>query len=113
MPAADVIQAIDQLSSALIQLREGREERLVVELSVIRLTRHDTAIDPVSLAARLDRIETRLRQGGGTPAPAPAQPAPAPAPVAETKPAPPKAADAPFEKAPVVRIRRLPPRPPR
>jgi DNA polymerase-3 subunit gamma/tau len=100
MPAADVIQAIDQLSSALIQLREGREERLVVELSVIRLTRHDTAVDPVSLAARLDRIETRLRQGGGTQAPA--QPAPAPPPVAETKPAPPKAADAPFEKPPIV-----------
>ena len=106
MPAADVIQAIDQLSSALIQLREGREERLVVELSVIRLTRHDTAIDPVSLAARLDRIETRLRQDGGTvapvPRPAPAAPVatPAPRPVPEVE-EPPKTADAPFEKAPV------------
>jgi DNA polymerase-3 subunit gamma/tau len=105
MPAADVIQAIDQLSEALIQLREGREERLVVELTIIRLTRHDTAIDPVSLAARLDRIEGRLRRD---PAPA-AQPeaarptAPAPAPVRETprpEAAPP--ADAPFETAPTL-----------
>ncbi len=60
MPAADVIQAIDQLSEALLRLREGREERLVVELAVIRLTRHDTATDPVSLAARLGRLEDRL-----------------------------------------------------
>ncbi|NNC91802.1 MAG: DNA polymerase III subunit gamma/tau [Acidimicrobiia bacterium] len=105
MPAADVIQAIDQLSEALIQLREGREERLVVELTIIRLTRHDTAIDPVSLAARLDRIEGRLRRDP-TPA-AQAEPAvPAPsvaAPPRETpKPEPAPAADAPFETAPTL-----------
>ncbi len=101
MPAADVIQAIDQLSSALIQLREGREERLVVELTVIRLTRHDTAIDAVSLAARLDRIESRLRQEGGSPPPV-QRPAPAAPPITETRPAPPKPADAPFETPRVV-----------
>jgi DNA polymerase-3 subunit gamma/tau len=101
MSAADVIQAIDQLSGALIQLREGREERLVVELAVIRLTRHDTAIDAVSLAARLDRIEGRLRREGGVAPPTP-QPATVPPPVTETKkPAAPKPADAPFEKSPV------------
>jgi len=100
MPAGDVIQAIDQLSDALLQLREGREERLVVELAIIRLTRHDTAIDSVSLAARLDRIEGRLRREGTAnrvepaPAVAPAPAAAAPEPV--DKPAPP-AADAPFE----------------
>ncbi|MGI9610917.1 MAG: hypothetical protein ACR2NL_11560, partial [Acidimicrobiia bacterium] len=101
MPAADVIQAIDQLSGALIQLREGREERLVVELSVIRLTRHDTAVDPVSLAARLDRIETRLRREGGVAPPA-EQPAAVAPPVAEKKLAAPKPADAPFEEPPAV-----------
>ena len=101
MPASDVIQAIDQLSEALLQLREGREERLVVELTIIRLTRHDTAIDPVSLAARLDRIEGRLRRDGAVGNPAPAQPMGA-APPAPTTPAPTQAAapekpDAPFE----------------
>ncbi len=64
MPAGDVIQAIDQLSEALLRLREGREERLVVELAVIRLTRHDTATDPISLAARLGRLEDRVNQQG-------------------------------------------------
>ena len=100
--AGDVIQAIDQLSEALLQLREGREERLVVELAVIRLTRHDTAIDPVSLAARMDRIEDRLRRDGGT---AQAQPAAAP-PVSsgpverpvERRAEPPASPDAPFEE---------------
>jgi hypothetical protein len=110
MPAADVIQAIDQLSEALIQLREGREERLVVELTIIRLTRHDTAIDPVSLAARLDRIEGRLRRD---PAPA-AQPTPAsvaPASVAPAReaPEPAPAADAPFASAPTLESAAPPP----
>lgn len=104
MPAADVIQAIDQLSEALLQLREGREERLVVELTIIRLTRHDTAIDAVSLAARLDRIEGRLRRDGGPAGAAvpdrPAVTTPGPPPVTEpARPPAPDAADAPFEKA--------------
>ena len=101
--ASDVIQAIDQLSEALLQLREGREERLVVELAVIRLTRHDTAIDPVSLAARLERIEGRLRREGGPPG---AQPPPAPEVGAGPVERPPErevekpAPDAPFEEKP-------------
>ncbi len=101
MPAAGVIQAIDQLSEALLQLREGREERLVVELTIIRLTRQDTAIDPISLAARLDRIEGRLRRDPVPAAPPTTAASPAPSPVPEqVKPEPPPAADAPFEKAP-------------
>ena len=103
MPAADVIQAIDQLSEALIQLREGREERLVVELAIIRLTRHDTAIDPVSLAARLDRIEGRLRRDPTAASrPDPALPATqAPVGVAPSSKAIPPT-DAPFEKPPTL-----------
>jgi DNA polymerase-3 subunit gamma/tau len=98
--AGDVIQAIDQLSEALLQLREGREERLVVELAIIRLTRHDTAIDPVSLAARLDRIEGRLRREGGPVAPQPAPAPPVGAGPVERPVARPAAADAPFEAKP-------------
>ena len=93
MPAGDVIQAIDQLSEALLRLREGREERLVVELAVIRLTRHDTASDPVSLAARLGRLEDRINQlaGGNQLAQAPAAvETPASTPVTNV---PPKAAE--------------------
>ncbi|MDP8959298.1 MAG: DNA polymerase III subunit gamma/tau [Actinomycetota bacterium] len=59
---ADVLRAVDRLAEALLQLREGREERLVVELALLKLTRPETAIDAASLAARLDRLEDRVRR---------------------------------------------------
>lgn len=62
LASADVLRAIDQLSDALVQLREGREERLVVELTMLRLTRPETAVDPASLVSRLDRLEERLKR---------------------------------------------------
>ena len=55
-PAA-VLRAVDLLGEALIKLREGREERLMVELAMIRLTRPETSTDPDALAARLERLE--------------------------------------------------------
>ncbi|HEY7584822.1 MAG TPA: DNA polymerase III subunit gamma/tau [Acidimicrobiia bacterium] len=55
-PAA-VLRAVDLLGEALIKLREGREERLMVELAVIRLTRPETSSDPDALTARLERLE--------------------------------------------------------
>ncbi len=39
LSAAEVLRAVDQLSEALLHLRQGREERLVTELTLIRLTR--------------------------------------------------------------------------
>jgi DNA polymerase-3 subunit gamma/tau len=83
---SDVLRCIDRLGDALVQLREGREERLVVELALLQMTRPETATDSVSLAGRLDRVEERLRRAGApAPASAPAEPsptAPAPAPSA-------------------------------
>jgi hypothetical protein len=75
-------------------------------LAIIRLTRHDTAIDSVSLAARLDRIEGRLRREGtasrvelpAATAPAPSAPAPSPPASKQAERASAPAADAPFEK---------------
>ncbi|MGH8936199.1 MAG: DNA polymerase III subunit gamma/tau [Acidimicrobiia bacterium] len=58
---ADVLRAIDRLGEALLQLREGREERLVMELALLKLARPEMAVDAGSLAARLDRLEERLR----------------------------------------------------
>lgn len=81
LPPASVVQAIDQLGEALLQLREGREERLVTELAIIRMTRQETATDPVSLAARLERLEERIRKNQPLSNPAPSV---ANAPVAES-----------------------------
>jgi DNA polymerase-3 subunit gamma/tau len=112
LDAADVLRSIDLLGDALVQLREGREERLVTELTLLRLARPETSLDAASLAARVDRLEDRLRRfqeqgpvaAADTPAPAsppkpielPPEPAPAPAPAARpleaeaSEPAPPE-----------------------
>lgn len=63
IPSNDVLRAVDLLGEALVRLREGREERLMTELAVIKLTRPETATDPASLTSRMDRLERRL----GTP----------------------------------------------
>ena len=81
VPAVDVLRAVDLLGDALVRLREGREERLMTELALIKLTRPETATDSDSLVARMDRLERRM----GNPAAVPAAPAPpsAAAPVEE------------------------------
>jgi DNA polymerase-3 subunit gamma/tau len=61
----EVLRAVDQLSDALLNLRQGREERLVTELTLIRLTRPDASLDADALSARLERLEQRV-QGIGT-----------------------------------------------
>ena len=49
LPPADVLRAVDQLGETLLQLRQGREERLVIELALLRLTRPETVPDADSL----------------------------------------------------------------
>jgi DNA polymerase-3 subunit gamma/tau len=60
--STDVLRSIDQLAEALVQLRQGREERLVVELTLLRLTRPETALDAGALASRLDRVERSVKE---------------------------------------------------
>ncbi len=92
---AQVLRAVDELGEALVHLREGREERLVVELALLRLTRPETAADTGALAARLDRLEERVRRLATAP---PKEPAPPEAPASEpAKAAPPRQPEAPFE----------------
>jgi DNA polymerase III subunit gamma/tau len=68
MPVSDVLRTVDQLAEALLNLRQGREERLVVELSVLRLARPDIAPDAEALNVRITRLENRLRDISATPA---------------------------------------------
>jgi len=79
VPPSDVLRAVDLLAEALVRLREGREERLMAELALIKLTRPETATDPEALISRMDRIERRLGKPGEAPqltvsAPQPTQP---------------------------------------
>ena len=94
LPVADVIRAMDVLSDGLLRLREGREERLMTEITLLKLTRPEVAVDLPSMQARLDTLErrvsavARMAPAGDSPAqtvqPASASPS-APAPVARPK----------------------------
>ena len=87
----DVLRCIDRLGEALVELRDGREERLVVELALLQMARPETAPDTASLAARLDRLEERMRllhEGAVPVSEAKADDEPAPAPAVEVSPDP-------------------------
>jgi DNA polymerase-3 subunit gamma/tau len=62
LPSNEVLRTIDELSRALLQLRDGREERLVVELSIIRLTNPDTVPSLEGVEARISRLEREIRE---------------------------------------------------
>jgi DNA polymerase-3 subunit gamma/tau len=77
IPAAEVVRAVDLLGDALVKLREGREERLMLELAMIKLTRPETSVDPSAMLGRLDRLERLAKQQSIGAAPPPPAPAPA------------------------------------
>jgi DNA polymerase-3 subunit gamma/tau len=81
VPATDVLRAVDLMAEALVRLREGREERLMTELALIKLTRPETATDPEALISRMDRLERRM----GKPSEATAPKAPPPVDAPEPK----------------------------
>ena len=66
IPAGDVLRAVDLLGDALVRLREGREERLMTELALIKLTRPETSSDVDSLLARVERLARRLARSEPT-----------------------------------------------
>jgi DNA polymerase-3 subunit gamma/tau len=61
--AADVLRCIDLLGAALSDLRDGREERLIVELTLLKMSRPETSPDIQSVISRLDRLEERTKRG--------------------------------------------------
>ncbi|GMQ98000.1 MAG: DNA polymerase III subunit gamma/tau [Acidimicrobiia bacterium] len=62
LTSTEVLRAIDGFSEALAQLREGREERLVVELAVLKIARPETTPDLESMTVRLERAEREIRE---------------------------------------------------
>jgi len=62
LSSVEVLRTIDELSAALLQLRDGREERLVVEISLIRLTRPEAVESIDGLHARIGRMERELSE---------------------------------------------------
>jgi hypothetical protein len=74
-----VLRGVDLLGDALIKLREGREERLMLELAMIKLTRPETSTDSEAMLSRMDRLERKINNVSSTPVATPIEkPAPAP-----------------------------------
>ena len=118
--STDVLRAVDLLGDALVRLREGREERLMTELALIKLTRPETSSDAEAVLSRVERIERRLGKPDPVPAPGAAAPTPEPSATAATPPpvvetpvaapsAPVKSGNGEVEKTPVPAAPLLPP----
>ncbi|HEY7939359.1 MAG TPA: DNA polymerase III subunit gamma/tau [Acidimicrobiales bacterium] len=101
-------RALEAVGDALRDMRQAPDQRIPLEVALVRLTRADTDTSLEGLAARLDRLERAVAAGGVAAAPAPtpagaapaAAPAPAPAPEAEATRADPDPAPAPEAEAP-------------
>ena len=63
LSVADVNRVIDQLGDALIKIREGREERLMLEMALLWIVRPETSIHPAALLARIEALEARFGEG--------------------------------------------------
>ncbi len=57
MPPAALIRAIDLLGEALVRLREGRDERMMLELALIKLARPELDESTEALLRRVERLE--------------------------------------------------------
>ncbi len=58
--APGLVRGIEQLGSALVEMRHAPDARVLLEVAVVRLTARDAAPDVAALAARLARVERRL-----------------------------------------------------
>ena len=88
LPRATVMRAIDLLGEALVRLREGREERMMLEMAVLKLVRPELDTDTGALLNRIERLERRLSSAQPPREPAPARVSPAGPP--SPRPAPPE-----------------------
>ena len=57
LPRSSVMRAIDLLGEALVKLREGREERMMLELSILKLVRPELDSSADALLHRIERLE--------------------------------------------------------
>jgi DNA polymerase-3 subunit gamma/tau len=62
---ASLIRTIDELASALTAVREGDDARMAVEIALLKAARPDLDPSTEGLLRRIERLEGRLRAGGG------------------------------------------------
>jgi DNA polymerase III subunit gamma/tau len=62
---ATLVRTIDELSAALTAVREGDDARMAVEIALLKAARPDLDPSTEGLLRRIERLEGRLRDGGG------------------------------------------------
>jgi DNA polymerase-3 subunit gamma/tau len=102
---AALIRTVDELATALTAVREGDDARMAVEIALLKAARPDLDPSTEGLLRRIERLEGRLKDGGGQTAGPVAAGDPPPPPVAKASsgavpPTAPPAADSPPEDAP-------------
>ncbi len=78
LPRSVVMRTIDLLGEALVKLREGREERVMLELAVLKLVRPELDSNSDALLSRIERLERRLTKAMERPQPMPEAAEPVP-----------------------------------
>ena len=67
VPVSSLMRAIDLLGEALVKLREGRDERMMLELSILKLVRPELDSSNDALLNRIERLERGLPQARTSP----------------------------------------------
>ena len=112
IPSASVTRSMDLLGEALVKLREGRDERMMLELAVLKLSRPELDDSPEAMLRRIERLEKgRPAEPAPPAATPPAATPPAATPPAATPPAVPAAVPAAGPVEPPVPTPREPPAP--
>ena len=111
IPHASVMRSIDLLGESLVKLREGRDERMMLELAVLKLCRPELDDSPEAMLRRIERLEkgrpaepTSAPPAATPPAVPAADPVEPPVPTPREPPAPAPASDQPLTDADLDRV---------
>ena len=61
--AAGLVRSMERLGQALVEMRFAPDPRIMLEISLVQLTRDDSGDDTGALLARLERLERTVREG--------------------------------------------------
>jgi DNA polymerase-3 subunit gamma/tau len=80
-----ITRALEALGAALVDMRQAPDPRIPLEVALVRITRpeSDTSLD--ALLARIERLESAVRDGNGGSLPAPSTPSGGGSPAAEAR----------------------------
>ena len=79
MGAASIVRAMEVIGEVMVEMRHAPDPRLLLEVSIVKLTNPDVGDDLNSLRMRLDRLEQAMTKGRD-----PSAPIPRPAPIDPT-----------------------------